>query len=433
MKEGQDKHAFMEQMVSDTSIQKVLVICDGIYQSKGNDRKGGVGTESQLISKEVYDNTAQEKFIPIVKEYDKDGKPCIPHYMASRIYIDLSKEDSFEENYQLLVRNLYNKPELKRPPLGTPPAYITEDDPIVLKTSHKVQEIKNALLNGRSFANALISDYYDVFLNALEDFKIVDSRELELDDVIVKSIERLTALRDDFIEFTLVIFKYQGQADLDTLKEFFEKLLTYIPSSNTNYDNFRFFCYELMLYFMAILFKLKKYGEAAFFIETNYLFKRDQYSEITAYSIDHYNRYVRSLDESRNKRLQSNKISITADLIKERATRKDITFEDIKSTDLILYCLREISEPYPRFPWFPRTIIYFDGHTVELFGKMASVQHFEKVKVLFDVNTKDELKVKLDAYIERRKNGKATTFNNWDYDIPALERVIAVDKVATFK
>jgi len=72
----------MEQMVHDDSIAKVLVICDRGYQAKADDRKGGVGTETQLISKEVYENTGQEKFIPIVREYDQDGKPCMPHFMG---------------------------------------------------------------------------------------------------------------------------------------------------------------------------------------------------------------------------------------------------------------------------------------------------------------------------------------------------------------
>jgi hypothetical protein len=121
LKEGQDKHVFMEQMVHDEGISRVLVVCDLGYQSKADDRKGGVGTETQLISRKVYENTAQEKFVPIVREYDKDGKACIPHFMASRIYIDLSSDDVFEENYQKLVRNLYGKPLLRRPPLGTAP------------------------------------------------------------------------------------------------------------------------------------------------------------------------------------------------------------------------------------------------------------------------------------------------------------------------
>ena len=99
LKEGQDKHAFMEQMVNDPNIGKVLVICDRGYQAKADDRKGGVGTETQLISKEVYENTGQEKFIPVVREYDQDGKPCIPHFMGSRISLVLKRQLHF---FQLL-------------------------------------------------------------------------------------------------------------------------------------------------------------------------------------------------------------------------------------------------------------------------------------------------------------------------------------------
>ena len=94
LKEGQDKHKFMEQMVHDESISKVLVICDHGYQAKSDDRKGGVGTESQLISKEVYENTAQEKFIPIVREFDKDGNPYMPHFMGrTNLYRSLVRGD----------------------------------------------------------------------------------------------------------------------------------------------------------------------------------------------------------------------------------------------------------------------------------------------------------------------------------------------------
>ena len=43
-------------MVSDTEIQKVLIISDKKYADKANGRDGGVGTETQIISAEVYKN-----------------------------------------------------------------------------------------------------------------------------------------------------------------------------------------------------------------------------------------------------------------------------------------------------------------------------------------------------------------------------------------
>ncbi len=66
LKEGQDKYAFMERMVTDDDVSKVLMLCDREYGEKANGRLGGVGTESQIISSEIYDKVDQEKFVPVV-------------------------------------------------------------------------------------------------------------------------------------------------------------------------------------------------------------------------------------------------------------------------------------------------------------------------------------------------------------------------------
>ena len=68
LKEGQDKYAFMERCVNDSEITKVLIICDKAYAQKANERTGGVGDETVIISSEIYGNTKQEKFIPIIAE-----------------------------------------------------------------------------------------------------------------------------------------------------------------------------------------------------------------------------------------------------------------------------------------------------------------------------------------------------------------------------
>ncbi|ARF70799.1 hypothetical protein B7C51_25350 (plasmid) [Paenibacillus larvae subsp. pulvifaciens] len=78
LKEGHDIYVFMESMVSSPEIVKVLVICDKGYGEKANDRRGGVGTETQIISAEVYSRTNQEKFIPIVAERGEGGSRIFP-------------------------------------------------------------------------------------------------------------------------------------------------------------------------------------------------------------------------------------------------------------------------------------------------------------------------------------------------------------------
>ena len=50
LKEGQDKYAFMERCVNDPEITKVLIVCDKQYADKANNRTGGVGDETVIIS-----------------------------------------------------------------------------------------------------------------------------------------------------------------------------------------------------------------------------------------------------------------------------------------------------------------------------------------------------------------------------------------------
>ena len=56
LKEGDDKYAYMERMVADDSVTHVLMFCDRRYAEKADKQKdtSGVGTESQIISGEIY-------------------------------------------------------------------------------------------------------------------------------------------------------------------------------------------------------------------------------------------------------------------------------------------------------------------------------------------------------------------------------------------
>lgn len=108
LKEGQDKYAYMEKMVVDPTVSKVLILSDALYAKKADQRKGGVGTESQIISKEIYDKVDQQKFIPIVLQHDQDGMPCLPVFLGARIYLDFSNPKKYHEDYEKLLRLLFN-------------------------------------------------------------------------------------------------------------------------------------------------------------------------------------------------------------------------------------------------------------------------------------------------------------------------------------
>ncbi|HEY7807944.1 MAG TPA: TIR domain-containing protein [Croceibacterium sp.] len=104
LKEGQDTLAFMESMVSDAGIKKVLLICDRGYVERADSREGGVGTEAQIISAKVYNDTGQDKFAAVVVELNDNGEPLLPTYMSTRLYFDMSSLDAEATNFERVVR-----------------------------------------------------------------------------------------------------------------------------------------------------------------------------------------------------------------------------------------------------------------------------------------------------------------------------------------
>jgi TIR domain len=173
LREGQDNTSFMEQMVTDENVTKVLAICDGKYADKANERNkksSGVGIEAQIISREVYEKTTQTKFIPVIAEYNESGKAYTPVFFKSRFYIDMSTEDKYLENYEQLLRAIYDKPIHVKPKLGKPPTYILEPSIPASSTFHKLEMFKQAVLSDKKTANGLLKDY----LLKITEFKLMD-------------------------------------------------------------------------------------------------------------------------------------------------------------------------------------------------------------------------------------------------------------------
>lgn len=78
---GQDKYEYMERSVHDPSIGWVLILCDRGYAEKANDRRGGVGHETLILSPELYEDVRQRRAIPVIMERDEAGQPYLPAYL----------------------------------------------------------------------------------------------------------------------------------------------------------------------------------------------------------------------------------------------------------------------------------------------------------------------------------------------------------------
>lgn len=441
--EGQDKYQFMEQMVNDSEVKRVLIICNKEYAEKANKKMGGVGIESLIISDEVYEKADQRKFIPIIFERDSQGKEYVPTFVKSRIYIDLSNEEVFEEEYEKLMRNLFDKPASKRPPRGTPPAYILQEDSTFLRTSHKVVSVQNALLNERKNYQVFIDDYYASFIEAIIDFEINDEDLVpgqHFDDLVISRIDGLKLLRNDFVSFLEVVFSYSTEFHLDKFVSFLEKMLELIlrresfkhPGRTIGElmtDQYKFFYNELFLYLTTVMIEKEKFKELGYILNTSFVVANERRSKTQPYTFLLFNQYAESINNLRNDRLIMRRKSLTADLIKQRADLPKYKFNKLQESDVLLYYIgimqNETENQWQR--WFPQTTVYH-VYRIPLLEKLISKRYFEKVKPLFNVETVQQLKIRIDKVVQV----KADKAERYHYDFPYITQAFDVDKIATF-
>lgn len=381
LREGQDKNLFMEQMVTDPQVKKVLCICDRAYVEKANARRGGVGTESLIISEEVYRKVDQNKFIPVVRERGEDGEPYLPVFFKARIYVDLCEHPGFESEYEKLLRSIFDRPEHKPPPLGNPPAHIFDDDQVPLRTAHKFRRIQQAVLDGKPHVRGLLCDYFDSFVDSLEDFRVhLTGSQDALDEPIVESIRKFLPQRDDFIDVVTFLARYeQNRFFVDLLVETFERIAAYRLHKrelgfcyDVSMDNYKFIGYELFLYVVAVLVRQRRHEDAVQLLQHEYHVRDLSGEEHRQGTYAIFNEYRRSLEEHRKNRLQLNRLSVTADLLKERATRTDIRFSDLVQTDAVLFLRGWVHSPSRGSRWFPHCIVFAKG-PLELFARAESL------------------------------------------------------------
>ncbi len=439
LKEGHDKFDFMESMVKSTDINKVLIILDKKYLEKAEQRSGGVGTETQIISPKIYGDVSQEKFIPIVAEKDENGNAFVPTFLESRIYIDFSELNNFEVNYEKLLRNIFQRPAYSKPKLGKAPSYLFEETPMTHKTSNIVRSFDNQITKSPQRINLIIREFLDVFFEDLKGYSvdIKGTREIfTFGKIIHDNIVSYTPLRNDYIIFLDKLLKSELEFDIETFIKFFEKLSLFknpLDESRTSwstneFDNFKFVIHEIFLYTIAVGLRNEKYKFIEEILYSSYFFQSryDTGNEPKRFTEELYN-YVEVFDQFYNQAYSKNLISPMADFMLSRIP-ESLSKENIIDADLLSYYVASLDNIKR---WFPITYHYKKRDKFELFDRLISLRHFEKVKCLFAVNTPKELQEKLTHFKINDKNGNGFGYSNSFDRITPIYNLIDIDKIGT--
>ena len=436
LKDGQDKYVFMEKMVTDPDINKVLIICNKDYAEKADNRKGGVGTESTIMSDEIYSKAEQTKFLPIVFEKGDDGMIYKPHFLKSRIHIDMSSDDCYEMGYEQLLRDIFDKPLIKKPALGSMPAFLETDETILLSTAKEQRLLKVKNEESSSFKD-WVERYFEKLIASLDQFKISfrGGNIKDLVDQIEKSIDSMQMVNNDFINF-LETVSTNEECKGEQFVDFFENLLQYYEDNNialatsnsVSYlvnDNYRFFNYELFLSFAAIILKHQRFDIIRDVVSADFCILSNRIGrEVMPLNYVEFQKYNYTLDRFKKNLRNSNLISEAATLLKSKMDGK--LFEEMVEADILLYYLSLVyvktEELYDT--WYPELSIYTSSFTI--LPKLASSRYFEKTKILFGVDDKE-------SFVTLIKGLKDNLQRDGYHHIPSVQQGLGVDKVCSFR
>lgn len=138
---GSDLAFFMEQGLNKS--QMVLCICSEIYVKKSNDRIGGTGYESTIISQPLLSKANSDHIICILRNNPNKN---IPTALGSKLYIDFSSDDDYFGCYQDLLERIYDMDLAKKPKLGENPfSPINSQDILVQTELESIKYLKSSL------------------------------------------------------------------------------------------------------------------------------------------------------------------------------------------------------------------------------------------------------------------------------------------------
>lgn len=433
---GHDAHAFMESMVTDPTVNKVILICDKKYVDKSNNRSGGAGTEAQIITPELYAKKAQDKFVAVLRERDEEGKPYLPAYYGGRIYIDLTDPSSYTAEFDRLVRWAWDQPLHVRPTKGEKPKFLSsKNKEAKISTSVALRRAIEGIKNSNRNASALVGEYFSALVKGIEAFR-VDASTLDrtkLDDPIVASIEEFLPYRNEAVEIFSTIAQYACTDDmLSAVHRFFEQLLPYTDRpghiSNWNesdFDNFRFIVHELFLYALGIFLQFEKFDAFSHLVDNEYFWENPSDHNTKMHSYLRFREHLRSLTH-RNQRLGLNRLSVRADMLHDRNKGTGVDFKYVMAADFILYLRSQNADVWDM--WWPETLLYAGRYSgaFELFARAKSKRYFDRIKGLLRVNSKEEFGNLL-AKIKTEPN----RIPNWQFDSINIDRLSGFEVLVT--
>jgi hypothetical protein len=195
------------------------------------------------------------------------------------------------------------------------------------------------------------------------------------------------------------------------------------------FDNYRFIIHELFLYTIAVLIKHEKFTDADAFLSGGFFAPAASEAAVKEPLQDFtiFRHHLPSL-KRRNERLKLTRISVHADLLKDRIAARGVSLDDLMQADLVLF-IRAIVQRLDR--WWPETLVWSTRHYMpfEIFARAQSMKYFGRISKMLGGISRDQLL----EVVTQLTGGPVvhSLLPRWEFDPLPLERITGATKLGT--
>lgn len=437
--EGNDTYAFMERCVNDPSVTNVLMLLDPLYAKKADDRSGGVGTETQIISAEIYQDVEQDKFIPVVVERDEADNVCKPTYLKTRLHFDLSMLEKYDSEYQRLVKKLYGVEIHVKPTLGKKPEWVDKPSTVKLKTIVRYESLRSS--QPAKAKETLFEEYLSEIKTRLLKFSQSTLQSRVTPEEYLSLYDETSIIKEDFLQ--LVKNSLYVENSHKRIAEFFEETkngLHLTLNNNLRKEVAAIRIHELFLYVVAYYLKNNDPSAVGHLLGKTY-FNYGSYGqtpEADSFTMFYSGRAHQNLDKAINNRDNKNYLTGTGNYWIETLQTDFCSKEQFVLADLICFnYLIYGKDCIDRENWFPTTYI-FDNEHISILGvfakKLISREHALDILPIFGFDTVEALTDKMKEIEETQSMPYRSYRYQRAFRSPRiLSDVIKADDVATLK
>lgn len=235
-------------------------------------------------------------------------------------------------------------------------------------------DLEYAFTSSKEPLGSLYADYLQNIIVRLEETRPAFEKFSEYDEAILSQINEGNSISCSFVESAILASRHDNFDAIEALYEWFGKSLKLcdVPSGfsgtyrDTDFDGFRFLVYEMFVAFIASLMKYDRWESIGKVLDEDIFLEEGRKSGYVSFV--RISSYIASLDDIRKKRLNLSRISVTADLLKDRFANSELSklvkHQEFMEADYLLF-MRTVCHAqnlqHLGDVWCPRSGVYLKG------------------------------------------------------------------------